>query len=136
MSALFEEEKKLSALLIDDGSAAFCYKGCTFALDLADEETLSRIEACAKWFAKEKVEDIGAYCGVIRRFLSEVLGEGAGEKLLGRENNLRAAHNCFVQLLRCMFGQLEDMREAQAAALLAFSPGRAERMLDGTQFAD
>jgi len=123
-------------LLIGDEWLTFAYGGHAFALDLTEERTLRAYEMGLRGLKDGDVDTAGAYCARMRWFLDELLGEGAGDKLLGAGDSLIRAHNCVVRLLLFVREQLEAVAARQRAVLRAFSPERAERTAGCAEHSD
>lgn len=80
----------------------FEYNGYEFEFDLADADASEKYENAVEIMAEEEkgVPKAGklsviyrAQCGLIKRFLDNTLGEGAGNKLCGEKDNIT---NCYA----------------------------------------
>ena len=89
-------------------NAVFAYNGAEYSFDVSDaadaqrmEDALLKMDATEKALPKEgKVSVIyKGQCSMLKEWLDDVLGEGAGKALCGERDNVMSCYNAYEAFL-------------------------------------
>lgn len=119
-----------------DEATQWAYGAGRYTLDLLDEAVARRVADCAARMGAEEdaargvelgADFIGGFCGRLRGFFDGVLGAGAGVALLGADNNLAAAMDCYEAFMAFGARQAEAARARAGQVMALYDPARARR---------